>query len=130
MSAPDLFDFLGTDVSVFGAEVHHHWTARRLRGICSDLSAVIAHSRRRIEARSRQPRKTSAIAKSQHANFQLAPFRSRMADRSRHVQQSRVQADLSGCFHSLRHTSRVIAKLKVGLHAIKQCRSDNVKALG
>src|SRR5579864_702220 len=84
MRAADLRDFLRPNVSIFGAQVHHDGAARHLCSVCRDLSTVIAHGCGKIEPRGREPRETAAEGISQHANFQLAPFRSRMADRSRH----------------------------------------------
>src|SRR3954463_6147917 len=65
MRCPDLFDFRWPDMRLFGSEVHHHGTARRLRGIGRYLPTVITDCRSRVETRGSKPRQTASIAKSQ-----------------------------------------------------------------
>jgi len=85
MSCLDLFDFCGTNVRIFGAEVHHHGTARRLVRICGDLSAVIARCGGGIEPCGGEPCETSAVAKSHHSNLERRPFVESVGDCSGNV---------------------------------------------
>ncbi len=55
MSCLDFFDFCRANVRIFGAEVHHHGTARRFIRVSSDLPAVITHCGGRIESGSGEP---------------------------------------------------------------------------
>jgi hypothetical protein len=57
MSLSDLFDFLRSNVSILGAEVHHHHgTARRLHNVFRNLATVIADRGCGVESSGGEPR--------------------------------------------------------------------------
>jgi len=119
MSA-DGFDFVRTDVKVFGSEMQHHRAARFFCCMLSDSPTVVAYCRCRLEPRGRKPGQCSTEAVTEDAGFPPSRFCGSLLDCRADILQRCLQADLCCRLHSLFYVGRSIAEFKAGLYAIEQ----------